>query len=107
METITLLALLTLEKASADARGGVVERTWGVRLSLAYLSRFAMVGKESCAELWQGIADPHEAQVTEYASNLCRGNHCSTVLNRIYREAGIERTPEMIYAGTTGKRLGK
>jgi hypothetical protein len=34
-ETITRLALLTLEKASHDAKKGVVERTWGIRLALA------------------------------------------------------------------------
>lgn len=103
---ITRLALLTLEKAATDARSGVVERTWGIRFALAYLSRFALVGKDDCDRFWRGIADPHRAQATEYASNLCRGNDCCATLNAIYRAAGVERSAEMIHAGATGKRLG-
>ena len=104
---ITRLALLTLEKASCDARKGVVERTWGIRFALAYLHRFCLVSQDACVSFWKGLADPHEVQATEYASNLCRGNQVSCDLNRIYREAGVERSADMIYAGATGKRLGK
>lgn len=103
---ITKLALLTLEKADCDARKGIVERTWGIRFALAYLNRFCMVSHDACDSFWTGIADPHDSQATEYASNLCRGNQVSCDLNRIYREAGVERSAEMIYAGATGKRLG-
>jgi hypothetical protein len=105
-EHITRLALLTLERASRDAMSGVVERTWGIRFALAYLHRFCMVSKDHCDSFWKGIADPHPSQATEYASNLCRGNHCNATLNAIYRAAGVERSAEMIYAGATGKRLG-
>ena len=101
---LTRLALLTLEKAAHETQKGIVARTWGIRLALTYLNRFAMVKESSCAEFWKAIVNPHSAQASETVANICRGNSTSACLKGIYRQAGVQRSPDMMYIGAVGTR---
>lgn len=77
---LTRLALLTLEKAAHETQKGIVAGTWGIRLALTYLNRFAMVKVSSCAEFWKDIVDPHSAQTSDTVANICRSNSTSACL---------------------------
>ena len=102
-ERLTTLALLALEDAAHQGRSGIVQRTWGIRLALAWLHGARLVCRSDCDEFWRLLADPDCHQSSETGANVCRGQHLSMHLSRMYRSAGVERTPDMMFTGSAGR----
>lgn len=103
-ERLTTLALLALEDATHQAQEGVVKRTWGMRLALTWLHGARMAKRSDCEEFWRVLVDPACAQSTEAVANVCRSGELTRLLNCIYRSAGVQRSPGMMYLGAAGQR---
>lgn len=81
-EKLTGLALRTLEEAAAHSRQGPVQRTFGLRLALAYLASTKNCERWPFDGFWQYVAhhDPN-------------GRHANVTanLNGIYEQLGVRR----------------
>lgn len=101
----TIYALLTLEEFANQASNGPVRPTWGLKLALYVLHTQASVEKAECRQFWRALAyNPTPTEMNEATVNIIRGGECSTSLERMYRQAGVRRSPGMTFAGATGEK---
>lgn len=97
---LKVMALLVVEDAAQRAGCGVIERTWGLRLALAYLSEMSEEAAECAATIWCAVVDPYENAYSESAANTRRASACTPALNTLYREAGVLRSGELMSRAT-------
>jgi putative SOS response-associated peptidase YedK len=71
-DTITAIAMRTLEDAVAQAQCGVAQRTWGHRLALSWLARCGVAADWQCSRFWATLEDQFEWAYTEQGGNELR-----------------------------------
>ncbi|MXO86488.1 hypothetical protein GRI38_10675 [Altererythrobacter aurantiacus] len=87
--TLTKLAILTIEDAARSAISGPVNRTFGVRLALAYLASRYNCERWPFDWFWRFLPEGERKGRT---ANL------TGALNAIYRQIGIDKRAETIAA---------
>lgn len=102
-DRLAFLALRTLEEALAQAASGPVERTWGQRLALAWLSHIGAAKDGQCANFWKVLADEYSWACTEEYSRDMRTTILSGCLDHWYLELGLER-PCLVQRGKWAQR---
>jgi len=102
-DRLTALALRTLEDALAQATFGPVERTWGQRLALGWLSHIGAATDVQCANFWKALVDEYRWTCTEAYSHYMRTTILSGCLDHWYLELGLER-PCLVQRGKWAQR---
>ncbi len=90
-DTITIVAMRTLEDVVAQVQCGAVQRTWGHRLALSWLVHCGVAADWQCTRFWVTLEDQFEWAYTEHGGNELRISILMGLLDTWYLELRRDR----------------
>lgn len=89
-DSVTNMALRTLEDALAQAECGPADLHWGQRLALIWLAHIGVAQKWQCETFWRALADPFDHAYHPNQVQYLRTNDLRAVLRNWYEVLGLE-----------------
>lgn len=98
-KALTKFALLTLEDAASRARAAPIDRSWAVKLALAFLYDRHGGERRWYDQFWAAMNRSDMSNHSNYLSGVMRCNALHAAIEAIYRYAGVQRTVRMMIDG--------
>lgn len=98
-KALTIFALLTLEDAASRARAAPIDRSWAVKLALAFLYDRHGGERYWYDQFWAAMDKGALSRHSAYLSDVHRHNAMHASIEAIYRAAGVQRTVRMMIDG--------
>lgn len=103
-KALTRFALLTLEDATTRAHAGPIERSWAIKLALAFLYDRHGGERRWYDQFWATMDKGALSRHSAYLSDVHRHNAMHASMEAIYRAAGVQRTVEMMSARNSARK---